>query len=97
MKEFFSFGADCQSIYFMSNIFLKYKINRVCVPQFQLAYICNTTNSSHKHAVKLCCGVNHMWWVNQYLELQEWQDYIKSNKTRILAIIMLVSNKNPQG
>ena len=24
--------------------------------------------------VKLCYGVHYMWWVNQYLELQEWED-----------------------
>ena len=38
-----------------------------------------------------------MWWGNKYLELQEWEDCIKSNKTITLAIIMLVPNKNPKG
>ena len=38
-----------------------------------------------------------MWWGNQDLELQEWEDFIKSNKTRILYIVMLVLNRNPQG
>ena len=38
-----------------------------------------------------------MWWVNQDLELQEWEDFIKSNKIKILAIIMLVPKKIPQG
>ena len=38
-----------------------------------------------------------MWWVNQDLELQEWEDFIKSNKIKILAIIMLFPINNPQG
>ena len=38
-----------------------------------------------------------MWWGNQDLKLQEWEDFIKSNKKIILAIIMLINNKNPQG
>ena len=38
-----------------------------------------------------------MWWGDQDLELKEWEDFIKSNKTRILDIIMLVPKKNPQG
>ena len=38
-----------------------------------------------------------MWGENKYLELQEWEDFINSNKTIILAINMLVRNKNPQG
>ena len=81
----------------MSTRLLKDKIDEVRVPQFQLAYICNTTHPSHKKLVNLCRGVNYMWWENQYLELQEWDDCIKSNKTRILAIIMLVPNKNQKG
>ena len=31
------------------------------------------------------------------MELQEWQDCIKSNKTRTVAIIILVLDRNPQG
>ena len=38
-----------------------------------------------------------MRWGNQYLKLQEWKDCIKSDKTIILAIIMLVTNNNTQG
>ena len=38
-----------------------------------------------------------MWWGNQYLELQEWDIFINLNKTRILAIMMLVPNNNTQG
>ena len=64
--------------------------------QFQLAYINETTNTSHNFFIRLCCEVHYMWWENQKLELQEWEDFIKSNKTRILAIIMLVPNNNPQ-
>ena len=30
------------------------------------------------------------------MELQEWEDLINSNKTRVLAVIRLVSNKNLQ-
>ena len=31
MKDFVSFGTDFQSMYFMSSVFLKDKINGVCV------------------------------------------------------------------
>ena len=34
MKVFVSFGTDRQSMYFMSNKFLKFKLNGFCVPQF---------------------------------------------------------------
>ena len=44
--------------------------------------------------VKLCHDMNYMWWGNQELELHEWEDFRKSKKTRILAIFMLVPNKN---
>ena len=47
MKHFVSFGTDCQSIVFMSTRLLKYKIDLVCIPQFQVAYICNRTHPSH--------------------------------------------------
>ena len=81
-------------MYFMSNIFLKDKIDGVHVTLFQLACICNTTHPSHKKLVKLFCEVHYMWWRNQDLELQEWDDFTNSNKTRILAIVMQVPNKN---
>ena len=35
-----------------------------------------------------------MWWFNQYLELQEWEDCINSKKTKILAIIIFVLCNN---
>ena len=47
--------------------------------------------------VQLYCEVNYMWWVNQYLGLQEWEDCIKPNKTRILSIVILLSKIKPQG
>ena len=37
-----------------------------------------------------------MWWENQDLELQEWEDCIKPNKKIILDTVMLVPNKNQQ-
>ena len=97
IKYFVLFGTDSQSMYFMSTIFLKYKINGVCVTQFQLSYIHNTTYHPHTNLVKFCCEVHYMWWWNQDLELQEWEYCIKSNKTRILDNIILVTNKNPHG
>ena len=45
MKDFVSFATYRQSMYFMSIRFLKYKINGFRVPQFKLAYICDTTNT----------------------------------------------------
>ena len=54
----------------MSTIFLRYKIDGVRVPQFQLAYINDTTHPSHKKLVELCRDVNYMWWGNQELELK---------------------------
>ena len=47
IKDFVSLDTDLQSIYFMSNIFLKEKNNGVHVPQFQLSYISNTTHPSY--------------------------------------------------
>ena len=67
MKEFVSFGTDHNSMYFMSTIFLKYNIYIVCNPQFQLAYIRNTTHPSHKKLVELCCEVHYTWWGDQDL------------------------------
>ena len=39
---------DRQSMYFMSTVFLKDNIYGVRVPQFQLAFIHDTTYHSHK-------------------------------------------------
>ena len=72
-------------MYFMSTIFLKDNTDGFCVPQFQIYYIRDTTHPSHKNLVKLCCKLHSMWWVDRYLELLEWEDFIKSNKTIILA------------
>ena len=84
-------------MYFMSTTFLKDRINRVRVTQFKIAYICDTNHPSHKNLVKLCCEVHYMWWENKFTELHELDNGIKSNRTRILAIIMLVPKNNPQG
>ena len=62
-----SFGTDCHSIYFMSTIFLKDNTDQALVPQFQLAYICDTTNPSNKILVMFYREVYHMWWGNQVL------------------------------
>ena len=51
----------------------------------------------HKNLVKLCCDMDYMWWGKQQLEIQEWENYINSKKTRILAIIMFVLNNNIPG
>ena len=56
---------------------LKDKINGVHVPQFKIAYILDTTHPSYEKLVKLCHEVHYIWWENQYLELQEWEDRIK--------------------
>ena len=72
MKYFVSFGTDFQSMYFMSAVFLKDKIHGVRITKFQLAYI--------RKMVKLCWVVHYIWWGNEYLELKEWEDCIKSNK-----------------
>ena len=65
MKDFVSFVIDCQSMYFMSTILLKDKIDELRVLQFQLDYIRDTIGPSHKDLVKLYSGVHYMWWVNQ--------------------------------
>ena len=54
MKDFVPLSTDYHSMYFMSTILLKYKINGARVPQFQLAYLLDTTHTSHKSLVKLC-------------------------------------------
>ena len=74
IKYFLSFDTDCPSMYFMSTIFLKEKVNGVCVTQFQFAHIRDTTHPPNKTWAKLCRELNNMWWENQYLELQEWED-----------------------
>ena len=62
IKYFVTFGKYGQSVYLISTRFLKDKINVVCVPQFQLAFNCDTTHPSHKNLVKLCLEVHYMWW-----------------------------------
>ena len=47
--------------------------------------------------VKLCSDVHYMSVGKQYLELQEWEDCIKSKKATLLALIMLVPINNPPG
>ena len=46
----------------MSTRFVKDKIYGVQVPQFQIDYISDTTNPSHRILVKLCHDVHYMWW-----------------------------------
>ena len=96
MKYFLSFGTNHQPIYLITTRFLKDKIYGVRVLQFQLSYTCILTHPAYKSLIGFYCEVHYMWWVNQDLELQEWEDIINSNKTRILSIIILVPNKNPQ-
>ena len=93
MKEFVSFRTYHQLIFLMPNTFLKRNIYGFNVPQFQLDYIRHTTNPLYKKTVKLCHDVKYMWWRNQDLELQEWEDHINSKKTRILSILVLVPYK----
>ena len=44
IKYFVLFRTNSQSIYLMSNRLLKYKIDEVRAPQFQLGYILDTTH-----------------------------------------------------
>ena len=81
----------------MSTRFKKYNIDGVCITLFQISCIHDTTNYSHKYLVRLCHEVQYRWWGNQELELQGWEDFIKSNKTIILDIIMSVPNENTKG
>ena len=62
MKCFFSFITDSQSMFFISNVFLKYNINGVHVPQLHISYIRDTTHTPHKNVVKLCRELHHIWW-----------------------------------
>ena len=71
MKEFMSYGIDPQSMFYMSTILLKYNIDQVRVPKFQLYYIRDTTHPSHKKLFNFCHKVHYMLWRNQELELQE--------------------------
>ena len=80
----------------MSTRFLKYKIDKVHVPQLKLAYINDTTHPSYKNLVMLCREVHYMWWINQQLELQAWEDCVESIKTKKLDMIMLVTNNKPK-
>ena len=42
----------------------------------------------------MCRELHHMWRGNKYLEVQEWEDFIMSNKMIILAIVMVVPKIN---
>ena len=53
MKEFVTFITYRQSMFYMSSILLKLKINGVYVSQFKLYYIFNTTHTSHEILVHL--------------------------------------------
>ena len=64
IKGFLSSVTDCQSINIMLDISFKENIDGVHVPQFQLAYIHDTTHPSHKK-VKVCREIHYMWWGNQ--------------------------------
>ena len=59
--------------------------------------VLTTTHHSQKYGVKLYREVHYICWGNKYLELQQWKDFINITKTRILAIIVVVTKKNPQG
>ena len=67
MKDFVSFGTYFQLMYFMSIRLLKDKINGFLVPTFQLAYICDTNNPSHKKWLScvmryiICGGEIKIW------------------------------------
>ena len=64
------------------------------MPQFKLYQICDITSPPHKNLFKMFQDVKYMWWENQGLELQEWEDCIKLKKTIIQDIIMFVPCKN---
>ena len=55
------FGTDSRSMFFMSTRFLTDSIDGVCVPQFQLSYIIDTTHPSYKYLLQLCHDVNYIW------------------------------------
>ena len=59
-------------MYFMPTRLLNDNTDGVRVPKFKRSYTHDTTHPSHKILVKLCREVRYMWWVNQYLEQQEW-------------------------
>ena len=61
MKDFVFFRIDYQSMYFLTTRLLKDNINGVHVPQFQLAYIHDTTHFSYTNLVNLCSEVHYMW------------------------------------
>ena len=62
MKNFVLFGED--------TIFLRYKIDGLYVPKFQLAYIFDAAHTSFKYLARFCHDFHYMWWGNQELELQ---------------------------
>ena len=70
MREFVSFEIYFQSIFLYVKHILKNKINEICVPQLQLAYIYDTTHILHYNLVKFCHDVQYMCRGNQELELQ---------------------------
>ena len=58
MKGFVSLGTDFQSILFLPTILLKDKIFGGRAQKFQLVYICDKTNPSHKNWLR--CVVKYI-------------------------------------
>ena len=95
-RGFVSFVTYHQSMFYMPTRLSKYNIYCICVPQFQLSYISNTTNTLHKNLFGMFHNVRFMWWGYQYLELQYWEDLIKSFKI-VSDILMFVPWYKPPG
>ena len=96
IKEFVSLETRHQSMYYFVNQILKRK--NWWSTRFTISTCLNFRHNSYftSKLVRFCIEVYDMWLGNKYFELQEWEDCIKSNKTRIIDIIVLVPNKNTQ-
>ena len=96
MSDLVSFGTDFQLMFYISTRFLKYNIDGILVPQFQLAYICNTAKFciiiwfSCALTCIICGGrTNSCTFKSGGISL--------SLKTIIIDIIMFIPKNNPPG
>ena len=67
MNDLLYFGTDCKYMFFISEIFLKYNIDGVCVPQLRLDYIHHNLflqiniRISCVNMFTICCGITKSW------------------------------------
>ena len=62
--------------FYMLTIFLKNDVYGVSVPQFQLAYICDISNTLYNNLIHIFRYVHYMCWASGGQESTEGEGYI---------------------